>query len=343
MLRAQKLCSAALAVVLFTTSTGTVVAATSGSFSDVKPGDFGFEAVEYLKEKGILNGYDDGTFQPAKKVNRAEAIKIIAEPFMTDTEQKKIGKSVYTDVNDGDWYVPYVEWARQQLRILDGPPKTTLFHGTRPVTKAEFLKLMFLAYDVDPNSYSEIQLPLASDVTDTTAWYYPFFRYAVSTAVTTPAANGTYGAARELTRIDVAALMYRFFLYREGKTAQQLVNNAQADIVNVLNALEKSDIKEAEYASARALIGARGALTSAPDEGGVKSTVKLAEGFRALVRAYRAGLDNKFDDVIKLSGDAWYLGSQAKKLSPELPHSATQLQGYAQSLADSARARKAGK
>ncbi len=321
-------------------SSAPVLAADSSSFRDVKPGDFGFEAVEYLKMKGVLAGYGDGTFRPDKQVNRAEAIKIIAAPFMTETEQKKIGKSVYDDVKDGDWYVPYVEWSRQQLRILDGPPKTTAFHPLRSVTKAEFLKMMLLANGVDSNAYSEIKLPLASDVADATQWFYPFYRYAVSTAVTAPAKNGTLGPSRELTRVDVAVLLYRYLRFKDGNSTQVLLDNAQAEIVNVLNALDKTDVKEAEYASARALIAARGALTSAPNEGVVKSSVKLAEGFRSLVRAYRAGIDGKFDDVIKLSGDAWYLGSLAKKMSPETPNSATQLQALAKSLADSARARK---
>ena len=41
--------------------------------------------MEYLKEKDIVGGYEDGTFGPDKAINRAETIKIISKAFKIDT------------------------------------------------------------------------------------------------------------------------------------------------------------------------------------------------------------------------------------------------------------------
>lgn len=45
-------------------------------FSDVKPGDWFYNDVMYLAEKGAISGYLDGTFRPNNTISRAEFVKI---------------------------------------------------------------------------------------------------------------------------------------------------------------------------------------------------------------------------------------------------------------------------
>jgi hypothetical protein len=52
---------------------GTSVAiASTKVFSDIPADSWYTTAVNNLSEKGIINGYSDGTFQPANNINRAE-------------------------------------------------------------------------------------------------------------------------------------------------------------------------------------------------------------------------------------------------------------------------------
>ena len=37
------------------------------------------DAIYYLRDQGIIEGYGDGTFKPEAKINRAEFLKIVAE------------------------------------------------------------------------------------------------------------------------------------------------------------------------------------------------------------------------------------------------------------------------
>jgi hypothetical protein len=78
---------------------------------------------------------------------------------------------------------------------------------------------------------------------------------------------------------------------------------------------KKQDLKNAQYASARALLLARGAHARMPDEKATKIEVKLSEAMRALVRAYEAGVKDDLDNVVKHSNDAWYLADQAAKIA----------------------------
>ena len=56
--------------------------ASAQSFKDVPASHPAYAAVEYLKSANIVSGYPDGTFQPNRPVNRAEALKLILGPVV---------------------------------------------------------------------------------------------------------------------------------------------------------------------------------------------------------------------------------------------------------------------
>ncbi len=309
------------------------------TFTDMQPGDFGYEAVADLVAKGVFSGYPDGTFRPQQRVTRSEALKIITAALMTPEEESAKVRSDFSDVANDSWFLPYLSWSVEKS-VIDPASKTPSFHPSNSVLRVEFLKMLFKAYNVNINAFGEVTLPLSSDVTDAKQWYYPYMRYAVSSAVSVAPVTGLLTPSRELTRVDSAVLLYRFFEYRDGNKNQALLDQTRAEIVTTLDALEKNDLKRAEYASVRALLTARGAHESKPDEAATKVAVKTAEAIRALVRAYKAGIENKIDDVIKLSQDAWFIADQARKISPSASTIAAQIQEYAKTFADSARKQK---
>jgi hypothetical protein len=122
-------------------------------------------------------------------------------------------------------------------------------------------------------------------------------------------------------------------LYKSGERTQDQLTLTRQDIERVITALSKGDVRAAEYASAREILLARGALLTAPDEPIVKIAVKIAEGYRALTRAYRAGLNGDRAAVLKLSSDASTLAAQASKIGPEAKVLAEQLDRYSKSFA----------
>lgn len=334
----------ALSTVLLVMSISTVpvsFAQTESSFSDVPAAHRAFDAIAFLQSKGILQGYGDGTFRPNQSVNRAEATKIIVSTLMEIEEVEKYNETVYTDISNDAWYKPYVEAARQKLNIIDGPPKATSFNGSRTVNKAEFLKIMLLANGENPQtSYSEFIFPLASDVQHADEWFYPYMRLGIASSMILISPDGMLSPGAQLTRGDVAVMMYHYLMFKQGRRAQALLSEAENEIVNLLQLLEANNIEQAHYASARSLLAARGALASRPDEDVVKAAVKVSEGFRILVSAYQAGAEGRLDDAIQLSSDAWHLAEKARSFSPELDSLATQMQTIAKNMADEARGLK---
>jgi len=320
-----------------------LASAQAPSFNDVPETHPAFEAIEYLKGKGYLQGYADGTFKPNQKVNRAEATKIVVAPIVTAAELATFTTTVYSDISSDAWYLPYVEAARQNLQIIDGPPKATVFNGTRAVNKAEFLKIMELGNKEKPEeSYSEIRSAIAEDAQNPDEWFYPYLRFGVASSMIMVGQDGLVDPGRQLTRADVANLLYRYMMYKQGRRTQALLSEAESEIVNVLQMLDAQNIEQADFASTRSLLAARGALTSRPEEPVVRGAVKVSEGFRTLVFAYVAGASGNLDMAIQLSGDAWHLAEKAREFSPSLDQLATQMQTIAKNMADEARKLKEG-
>lgn len=307
------------------------------SFADLPASSPYFAAAEYLKGEGILEGYADGTFKPDQVVNRAEVIKLIVSRRLPTASTGATLQSSFTDVANDAWFAPYVMQAYDTLRIIDGPPKTRSFNPSRPVSRAEFLKMLLLAYDVDPvGSYAELTPPIAADVADANAWFYPYVRYAVTASILTGNSNNME-PAKPVTRGDMADMLYRFLLYREGKQTQTLLSVTENETLAALRFVESDALPTAEQSAARAVLASRGALSSRGDDATVKSAVKTAEAAMVLVQAAQSVSTGDTQKAIERSSTAWHLGEKAKTFSSSMNAIVGQLQKVAAGLADSAR------
>ncbi len=312
------------------------IAAFSASFADIPSNSPIIPAAEYLKSKGIIQ--DSSTFRPNDLLNRAQAAKVLVAPLVSPEELAKITTSTFTDVPDGQWYTSYVEAART-LGLVDTVPQ---FNPTAPVTKAAFMKMLFKAKNLDyTRAFSDLTTPLSSDVASNAEWYYPIIRFGLATSMTAVSTDGLLSPASNISRGSMALLYYRLDMYQTGRRTQALLSQAETDIGNVLQMLDKKDLEQAQWASARSIIAARGALAAKPDETIVKGAVKISEGFQSLVLGYQAGAEGRLDDAISAAKTAYSLAEKAKGFHPNLVTIATQMQTIAKNMADEARKLKA--
>ena len=95
---------------------GSPKAKSTNLFTDVKEGDFFYDAVLWAAEKNITTGKDNGLFEPYATCTRAEALtfqwRAAGEPKSTATES-------FEDVKDGDFFQPAVLWAVEN-KITNG-------------------------------------------------------------------------------------------------------------------------------------------------------------------------------------------------------------------------------
>lgn len=193
-------------VVLFFLS-GFVVSAqsTTGSFSDTADYIWG-NSVSYLKDNAVIQGYNDGTFKPDKKINRAEFTKIImGSRFSDELKNFSVANGCFSDTPLQEWYVKYVCLAKEK-GVIGGYPDGT-FKPDQNINQAEALKIVLLAF----------QQPLASSGGQ---WYERYLLTAKNSGMLYFAPNNSGGY--QITRGEMSYFTAWLMSKEKNTTVDQL-------------------------------------------------------------------------------------------------------------------------
>ncbi|MCI3919656.1 S-layer homology domain-containing protein [Paenibacillus sp. TRM 82003] len=110
------------------------VDAVQAHFSDIAEQDWYLSAVLAMEERGIVQGYPDGTFRPADSITRAEMAKMIAKGHHF-LEDDTIAVRAFQDVGASDWFAEDVT-SLSRHQIIQGRTDVT-FEPYQPVTRGE--------------------------------------------------------------------------------------------------------------------------------------------------------------------------------------------------------------
>ena len=157
----KKVLALVLAVVMIM---GTVAVASAKDYKDVKADSDYAEAIDVLSNLGILDGFEDGNFQPDGYFTRAQAAKIVAIVHNAATNGKIKGQdaisSLYSNAQNpfvdcnGNWALPFINYCRI-TGLADGMTATT-YAPNRRLTGVQWLKLMLttLGFDTAKEGYT---------------------------------------------------------------------------------------------------------------------------------------------------------------------------------------------
>ncbi|MBA4337111.1 hypothetical protein C0416_05080 [bacterium] len=110
--------------------------------------------IEFVYNRGIVQGYPDGTYQPNRTLNRAELLKVIVASSFDEGSYGSYGsESCFDDVSANEWYTQYVCFGKAQ-GIVEGYDDGT-FRPDQNVNFVEALKIMFKGMDVSLTSSNE--------------------------------------------------------------------------------------------------------------------------------------------------------------------------------------------
>lgn len=105
--------------------------------------DNGLEKVNFLKKKGIIDGYPDGSLGLEKNLKRSEITKILV--YSLGNKNKAIelqGKEIpFSDVGKDYWANGVISYAKNNMNLISGYPDGT-FKGEKNITNAELLKIL---------------------------------------------------------------------------------------------------------------------------------------------------------------------------------------------------------
>lgn len=184
------------------------IMAQAASFQDVPENTVHYNAVEYLKAEGVVGGYSDGTFQPDKTINRAEALKIILLASGLSGESTTVID--FPDVHPKDWFYGYVQRGVER-DIVKGYDDGN-FKPANNINVAESLKIILLSFAMDlPASVLSDPYPDVSK----TVWYANYAEYSRAKQIIWTQDDGNLDAGRDITRGEFAQIIYRLMYIKE--------------------------------------------------------------------------------------------------------------------------------
>ncbi|MBS5800390.1 MAG: S-layer homology domain-containing protein [Clostridiales bacterium] len=106
-------------------------------FTDIET-SWAKEYIEYLMAKGLIKGKTETTFAPNDWITRAEFVQILAH--MSQVDLSLYTESTFQDVQDIDWFMPAVAWAKA-MGIVQG--SGTCFNPQETITRQDMAVILY--------------------------------------------------------------------------------------------------------------------------------------------------------------------------------------------------------
>ncbi len=173
----------------------------AAEFSDIS-GHWAKQYVTELADKGVINGYEDGTFKPEGEIKKGEFLKLIMcaslpdADFTTDTPK-------YNHWADG-----YIEMAEFKGVIDDGWVNETT--ANEVITRREMVYILGKC-DILLKEYGLKSGPVELfDIDDMSADEIKMLSHCVSRGLIAGYEDYTFRPDKTLTRAEVATIIWRF-------------------------------------------------------------------------------------------------------------------------------------
>lgn len=172
-------------------------------FTDVKSGNWFYDAVKYAYEQGLMTGTSATTFAPNGTMNRAMIVTVL---YRLEKSPAVTGASKFTDVPAGQWYSDAVAWAAAN-KIVNGYDETT-FGPMNAVTREQMAAILFRYEQVKglENVTLEENLNRFPDQNKISAYAIPALQWAVGQKIINGNADGTLDPTGTATRAQVAQI-----------------------------------------------------------------------------------------------------------------------------------------
>lgn len=249
----QKLSRATAATILATSTVAVGLPMQTGAatvFKDVKQGEYYTDAVYELVNKGVINGYTDGTFKPNRNITRGEAAKMLATALKLNLSN--VQNNSFKDILPTHMYYKHIS-ALANAGIINGMPDGN-FKPNEIVQRSAMAKMVSLGYKF--SLANQITHSFKDVSTDHFANYY------IQTLLNLDITKGTSAVAfspnSPVTRGQLATFISRASKADAGKPTY-VVSNVTKDKIYInsvgytIGANVRSFIKEANRS---ALLGA---------------------------------------------------------------------------------------
>jgi hypothetical protein len=174
------------------------------SFPDVPADYWASPFITELSKRGIISGFDDGTFQPEQPLTRAQYAALIGRVLLNEN-QNPID---FTDIPTDFWGAPAVDEA-VKAGFLKGYPDAT-FQPNQPISKLQVLLSLTNGFRLPQSANPDAALQEFQDREQIPEWAKPAVAAATESGVVVNYPNRDQLTPNQsTTRAEVAAMLYQ--------------------------------------------------------------------------------------------------------------------------------------
>ena len=176
-------------------------------FTDVTSGDWFYDAVAYVYDKGMMEGTTDTTFAPTMNLTRSMIAQVL---YNLEERPEAPGAAGFTDVAAGAWYADAVNWAAAR-GIVKGYD-TGAFGPEDSVTREQLAAILYRyaqvkGYDTTRGGMAVREFSDSASISD---WAQEAMAWAVNAQVLSGKGNGVLDPQGTATRAEVAQMLMNF-------------------------------------------------------------------------------------------------------------------------------------
>ncbi|WP_352406888.1 S-layer homology domain-containing protein [Acetoanaerobium noterae] len=175
------------------------------NFTDVKEGDWYYDAINFVVKNGIFAGTSSNTFSPNQPMTRAMLVTVLH-----NLEGRPIvGNVSFSDVSSGAWYEESLAWAYKN-KLVSGYSKD-LFGPNDEITREQISIIIYnyakyKGYDVSVKS----NLTVYEDMKEISPWAVDAISWANSESLINGRTDKLIAPKEKATRAEVATILKNF-------------------------------------------------------------------------------------------------------------------------------------
>ena len=178
------------------------LSAASSNFSDVRPGAWYAEAVEYCRRHNIMDGVSGTAFAPEDTLTRAMLATVLHRMSGSPAVS---GAPSFQDVKAGAWYTDAVAWAAKS-KIISGYGNG-VFGVSDPTTREQAVTILW-RYAGSPKAAEAADV---SDLSSVSAWAQDAVRWADANGITDGMiSERRFDPKANIKRGEVASVLYHY-------------------------------------------------------------------------------------------------------------------------------------
>ena len=173
------------------------------NFADIK-GHWAENEIKTMADMGIISGIDENTFDPDRKITRAEFTKIMSSAFGLETDSNT--ENIFADVSENAWYYDYVLAAYAKGIVTGDGDK---FMPDNAITREQAAVIITRTYREYFETLEKSDSEIFSDYSEISSWALEDIEIALNAGLLYGISDMELAPQRPVSRAESTVMIYR--------------------------------------------------------------------------------------------------------------------------------------